>query len=101
MSITLGGVLTAVKAVRLWKKVKPIKRAKTALKLRKLRKAVTNGDDPMNEQVQSVLRSILKTVGGGLVSSGAVSGGELEILAGAASILVGLAWSWYTKRNVA
>jgi hypothetical protein len=53
----------------------------------------------MNEQIASVIRTIIKSAGGGLVGAGVVTNSEMEALAGAAAILLGLAWSWWVKRK--
>lgn len=66
--------------------------------LRKFRKALKRGDF-MSEQFASVIRTVFKAVGGGLVTNGVVSASELELLAGAVAILVGVVWSWYEKRD--
>lgn len=64
---------------------------------RKFRKAIKEGE--MNEQFASVVRTLFKSVGGGLVTAGYVNASELEVLAGAVAVVVGLAWSYYVKRK--
>ena len=53
----------------------------------------------MNEQIASVLRTVIKSAGGSLVGAGIVTDGQMEILAGAAAIIIGMAWSWWVKRK--
>lgn len=102
---------------KLWLFIKPVKRIRQWRTKRKMRSwHEEHGGPPdeilevfheeprevrVNEQVASVVRSVLKSAGGGLVGAGVVTSGELEVLAGAAAILVGLAWSWWVKRRAA
>jgi len=66
---------------------------------RKIRKQLK--EDVMGEQFASVIRTVIKSAGGGLVGAGIVTSGELEILAGAVAVVIGLAWSWWVKRDAA
>ena len=99
---------------QVWLEVRPIRRwkakraAKKAAKHPEAAEAVNEAyfneaqeGGNMNEQVSSVIRTVIKTAGGGLVGTGLVTSGELEILAGAVAIIVGLVWSWAVKRKVA
>lgn len=62
-----------------------------------------NSDEEVtvNEQLASVIRTVIKSAGGGLVGAGVVTSSELEVLAGAVAVLIGLAWSWWAKRQAA
>jgi hypothetical protein len=72
------------------------RRAKRAAKALRIPK-----EGQVNEQVQSVIRTVVKSAGGALVGAGIVTNGELEVLAGAVAVLIGLGWSWYSKRKAA
>ncbi len=97
MSITLATVL---KGIQVFTALKPIKRIRQFRAVRNLEKVIT-GEEPVNTQLQSLIRTVLKVLGGGLVTSGAFSGSELEAGVGAVSVLLGLAWSWYDKKRKA
>ena len=103
-----------VTVAKLWLVVKPWKRLRQWRTRRKMASWIAEHPDevleafheeqqeaPMNEQVASVIRSVLKSAGGGLVGAGVVTSGELEVLAGAVAIVLGLAWSWWVKRRAA
>jgi hypothetical protein len=53
-----------------------------------------NADD-----VQGIIRHLLTTAGGALVTSGAITNGQLQDAIGAVMVLGGLAWSLYQKRQ--
>ena len=53
----------------------------------------------MAEAIKGVVRHVITTMGGVLVSSGMISGSDLEMLAGAASVVVGIIWSIVSKRT--
>lgn len=46
-----------------------------------------------------VIRHILTLVGGGLVTNGTVTDGQLEIVTGAIVGIVGVVWSVFDKRK--
>jgi len=97
MSITLATIL---KGIQIFTTLKPIKRIRQIRAVRKVEKVIT-GEEPMNTQVESIIRTVLKVFGGGLVTSGAFTGSELEAGVGAVAVLLGLAWSWYDKKRKA
>lgn len=106
--------IAAESLVRLWLAIRPIRRFRAWRAMRswrrehggqpdEIREPFHSDEDPqegaVSEQMASVIRSVLKSAGGGLVGAGLVTSGELEVLAGAAAVLVGLAWSWWVKRE--
>lgn len=46
------------------------------------------------EMMMDVVRTLVKSVGGGLVAHGVVTGDQLTMLAGGAAVAFGLIWSW-------
>ncbi len=49
----------------------------------------------MNEQVNSAIRSVLKLVGGGLITKGYADNSTLEIVIAGVIAAVGIGWSWW------
>ncbi len=49
--------------------------------------------------IQSLVRHLLTTVGGGFLASFGLSGSALDATVGAVSTLAGVAWSLYDKRQ--
>jgi hypothetical protein len=53
----------------------------------------------MNADVlKGIARHLLTSVGGVLVAKGVVDAGQLEVLAGAGAILVGIVWSYFKNK---
>lgn len=50
---------------------------------------------------RSTIRHALTTAGGGLLATGAISQGDIEVVSGAVAVLLGLAWSLYENRKKA
>jgi len=50
--------------------------------------------------IQSLVRHLLTTVGGGFLASFGLSGSTLDATIGAVSTLAGVAWSMYDKRKL-
>ena len=48
--------------------------------------------------IAGIIRHVLTTLGGGLVTSGTLSGDEVNAVIGAVVTLVGIGWSLYEKR---
>ena len=59
----------------------------------------------MNPQISSIIGALvrhgLNAIGGGLVANGAITGGELETVSGAVTILIATAWSIWQKKHAA
>lgn len=53
----------------------------------------------MNDQLSSGLRTLLKYLGGALVTKGFVDQSGMELLVSAAMTLIGAGWSWWHHRN--
>jgi hypothetical protein len=51
------------------------------------------------EQLTSLIRQILLTVGGGLVTKGYLDDGSLQLCVGAVMAIGAAAWAIYTRRN--
>lgn len=104
-------LLSAIRAVtageRLWRMAHPVTRVKRALNKRRARhgKPLLEINTPeevdiMNgQQIQGIVRHILTTLGGSLVTAGVVTEGQLETLIGALVIVGGVAWSCWQKRQ--
>ncbi len=94
-----------ITGAKLWLLFKPLKRWKQWRNRRRVRQGKTLLDtDPTEgemDKAQGIIRHILTTFGGVLVTGGYVTEGQLEILAGAVAILVGMAWSYWSKRDAA
>jgi hypothetical protein len=54
----------------------------------------------MNQETLGIIRHLLTTVGGGLVTKGIISGSDLQDVAGAVAILIGVVWSVLHKQDV-
>ena len=54
-----------------------------------------------SDQIQSLIRTVLVTIGGSLVASGKITDPQLTQFAGAVAILGSLAWSLWSKRESA
>lgn len=52
----------------------------------------------MTPEMLTAIRAALMAAGGGFVTSGTITGGQLEQLAGAVVFVATLAWSIYSKR---
>ena len=48
----------------------------------------------MKEAIMDVVRTVIKSLGGALVSAGIITQDQNTTLAGAAAIAIGLIWSW-------
>ena len=84
--------------IKIWILVRPIQRIKKALNKRRARLGkplLKTGDIKMNEQVQTILRSVLKVVGTYFATKGYIDGTEVEAAVGAVVVLLGLVWSAY------
>lgn len=46
----------------------------------------------------AIVRHVVTTVGGGFVAEGALTGDDLNVVAGAAAIIAGLLWSFVQKK---
>lgn len=60
----------------------------------------------MTDQITSIIGALvrhgLNAIGGGLVANGVITGGQLETVGGALTIVIVTAWSvWQKKRTVA
>lgn len=51
------------------------------------------------EQVLSLARSVLKAVGGALASSGVIQESSVEVLVGAAVLVIGAIWSHFNHKE--
>jgi hypothetical protein len=51
------------------------------------------------EQITGIIRHILTTVGGVLISTGVAEKDQVELIAGGVAALIGVAWSWFSKRK--
>jgi hypothetical protein len=51
------------------------------------------------EQVTSIIRQLLLTIGGGLVTKGYLDDGTLQLVIGAIMAVGAAAWALYTRRN--
>ena len=51
------------------------------------------------EQLTSIIRQLLLTVGGGLVTKGFLDDGTLQLVVGAVMAVGAAAWAIYTRRN--
>ena len=82
---------------QLWLKHRPIR---TWRNRRRAKKGLPPVEGNMNsESLWGIVRHILTTVGGALVTSGYVSEAQLETLVGAVVILAGVAWSVIQKKR--
>lgn len=48
-----------------------------------------------------IVRSAIATFGGGLLASGVITQGDIEVVAGATAVLVALVWSLIQKKKTA
>lgn len=54
-----------------------------------------------SEQLAGIIRHILTTLGGGLATKGLIDEAALSAIAGGIAALVGVAWSWWSKKKTA
>lgn len=54
-----------------------------------------------SEIIKSAARHVLTFGGGYLVQSGLLDGGQLELVVGSLTAIIGVAWSVYEKRKAA
>lgn len=52
------------------------------------------------DDILGIVRHVLTTAGGSLVTSGLLTGGQLQDAVGALVVLTGVAWSLLNKRQV-
>lgn len=55
----------------------------------------------MQAIIAGLIRHALTTFGGGALATGVVTGSEVDAIAGAVTVLIGVAWSIVEKRLVA
>lgn len=53
------------------------------------------------DDIQGVIRHVLTTAGGALVTDGILTNGQLSDLVGALMVIGGIGWSIYQKRQAA
>jgi len=104
--------VNALAAVKLWLAIRPVKRIKQAIWLRKLRRASKSGEiidlqwlkkesDVNAEQAMGLVRHVLTFGGGFAVARGWLSAEELTALVGAGVAIAGVVWSIRQKRKAA
>jgi hypothetical protein len=52
----------------------------------------------MNTFIASIIRHILTTVGGGLITGGVIDDSQVTIIAGAVASVIGVVWSVIEKK---
>lgn len=61
---------------------------------------VTQGaEKAMAEMIKGIVRHLITTVGGALITAGYASADDIQALAGAAAILAGVIWSMVSKKD--
>ena len=53
------------------------------------------------DDIQGIIRHFLTTAGGGLVTSGVLTGTQEQDAVGSVMVLLGIAWSIYQKKQAA
>jgi hypothetical protein len=83
--------------IQLWLKHRPIR---TWRNRRRAKKGLPPVEGNVNtESVWGIVRHILTTVGGALVTNGYVTDAQLETLVGAVVVLAGVTWSVIQKKR--